>query len=174
MSSLGIQFNADGIHYSADGIIIADETDPCCCGDPSAPGWCPEGLSDCYYTDPSTFTGCANCMVPPNYRCATDPGAWDGTMTISGACSWYIPECITIDGKSSGDTATHGSALELYVGPPAEWRLHVYCVNDSPLPYLIPLWEGHKTTGLTPVGTYTRTGGCDMDATKEVTECPLP
>lgn len=148
--------------------------DSCCCGEqppPPAPDECPDGLADCYYTDPSTFTGCANCLAPPNARCADDPGPWDGTMTASGACQWYMLACATIDGKSSGGNTPPSNVLELSGG---KWLLHVYCVYDSPLPYQIPIWEGEKTTGLTPVGTYTRTGGCDTDATKEVTECGLP
>jgi hypothetical protein len=31
------------------------------------------------------------------------------------------------------------------------------------------VWEGYKTTGATPAGEYTRTGGCDLAATYTLT-----
>ena len=140
----------------------------CCCGD-AAPCTCPEGLGNCYqiasYTDDFfNASGCSACT-----DCSS--GYWDGIFDFRQfptLCSWWGGQFCCIGGKYDGDAL---QMLELVsVEEPCYWEVKIYC-GSRPTEVLI--WHGTKTTEQTPVGTYTRIGGCDAGlGSLEIEECP--
>jgi hypothetical protein len=110
----------------------------------------PTGLSATYTVSGfgalSTCSGCDASTDPP----------WPGTMyNVGSGCIWWALDDdfdpFSINGHSLEISFTQ---LRLNgVASPCRWELVISCgslVNPSKI-----LWLGYKTTGLTPVGTYT-------------------
>jgi len=101
--------------------------------------------------------------------CATGTvNTWGGDFTGNtelDPCMWYpTTPADQINGHVLDGT---GSYLGLGTGV---WESFIYCFDSLGLQVLI--WSGTKSTGATPVGTYTRTGGCDDTAELVIEECP--
>ena len=162
--------------------------DACCCGEPAAPCNCPcdatewaalvadgtpcHGLVAAYrikdYTDGDLSVGgtCASC----------DAGGalsvWNGTFPAKGADS----RCRWLATLLENDLQTNGKKLGALTNilnvptPVCLWRVQVYCFQAPITSYL--MWEGTKSIGLSPVGIYTRTAGCDATSTLEIEAVP--
>jgi len=145
----------------------------CCC---DAPCSCPSGLAACYqiadYVDASTFAACTAC-TNDNTR------PWDGQFDyreFSNVCEWHWWDpadtpLITIGGKVPG-IFTPETRLWLDTEN-CLWKIEVYCHQGAPVDEDHLIWSGQKATGQTPIGTYTRTGGCDTGLSAlEIEACP--
>ena len=130
-----------------------------------APCFCPTGLATSYAIMVDGITACTNCSAG---NCSTFED-WDGTFQFLSNCRWLalnanyttwpIGHCFQLD-----DVDLSVAQIELNTGL-CQWVLTLNCFNSSSGN---TLWQGIKTTGLTPAGTYTQTDGCSGPSTIEV------
>jgi len=118
-----------------------------------APCSCPAGLANTYTV--SGFGSLAGC---PLCDASSDP-AWPGTLYQTGtACLWWAldpgVDPFSINGVSLDITYTQ-LLLRTNVTP-CRWELYIAC--GSVLNPTKTMWWGYKTTGSTPVGTYSFVG----------------
>ena len=103
------------------------------------------------------FTGCSGCPA----GAAT---AWDGTFS-----AWQYQRCVwgflattraeyAVSGKKvyAGSCAGPDTSYMWLVAIASGWEVKVAC--DSL--FASPIWQGRKTAGCSPVGTYTKHAGC--------------
>ena len=120
------------------------------CGGSPAPCSCTGGLGNVYTVSGfAGLSGCSGCDA------SSDP-VWDGKLYQTGtACLWWALDPgfdpFSINGVSLDITYTQ-LLLRTTVSP-CRWELYIACgslVNPTKT-----MWAGWKTTGSTPVGTYT-------------------
>jgi hypothetical protein len=115
-----------------------------------APCTCPSGLASIYTVNGfGALAGCSQCDA------SLDPG-WPGTIYQSGAaCLWWALDPgfdpFSVNGKTL-DLSYTQLLLRTTVSP-CRWELYIACT--STLNPTKTMWAGWKTTGSTPVGTYT-------------------
>jgi len=133
----------------------------CCCGQ-AAPCECPEGIEDLLYKIVGygvNYFDASGCQCQ-----ASASPEWDGVMdgTILGGCVFTVETPYAINGKEGTDSIDATTGVRL-VDPggddPCYWLLSAWCYDSESEVHEI--WSGRKYTGDTPVGRYTRTGGCD-------------
>ena len=150
---------------------------------------CPEsGLADCYrfadYTD-GDLTGCEDCYdcadLPPSYSTEAHDGAVYKSESVD--CYWYRPglsgegKILCVDGKSAYNSEMPDEYPdELWLDTDdCVWRRRIRCYDATANAWVV-IWEGQKSEGLTPVGTYLRLpgtdGGCDGTSAMTIEECP--
>ena len=115
-----------------------------------APCTCPPGLSTTYTV--SGFTSLSACSTCDP---STDP-LWPGTLYLSGeACLWWAlsPDFNPYSINSRSLDISYTQLLLNNTVSPCRWELYIAC--GSLLNPTKTLWAGYKTTGTTPVGTYT-------------------
>ncbi len=120
------------------------------CGCASVPESCPPGLTGEYriagYVD-GDLVACAECLDDTN-------APWDGIFGYISSCYWEIDvggSYSSIDGKLLDLPGENYMQLN----PGVAWEIKISC-------YSAVVWQGVKTSGDDPTGTYTRTGGCDV------------
>jgi len=98
------------------------------------------------------------------------PG-WTGnfkatSQTFILRCVWdrNFEPAVSIDGKVL--YVTYGARIYLSNG--VGWIMNISCYGTDPYPP--HLWDGIKSFGATPVGTYSRTGGYNLTTSLEVVE----
>ena len=147
-------------HDCADDDPCGGEADPC-----TDAGFATIQIVD--YTD-GDIGGCEDCAEPDPFL----PGTWNGVFARTGnevpsfewsesgcdgdqpACTWASCQVGEIDGKAL-------SLGIVFLCPDSgTWHLIISCVEGSSFGPL-PLWKGEKATGADPLGTYTRSGGCN-------------
>jgi hypothetical protein len=123
-------------------------------------------VKDCYRIkdyDPNLTFNVSGCTS----NTSSEP-PWDGSLENDdpSICTWY--------GNLGGSPSIQErqvSNLLLRAHPVECWILEIqltYSHGPSPM-----LWRGTKSSGSTPAGVYTRTGGCSTGPeTLEIEECP--
>lgn len=94
--------------------------------------------------------------------CTPAPGGrqWDGTFkkVSPTACVWF-PQNEDGYGASMEETLRIGpgilaiTSIELITGADPHWSINIHCQAGENIE---PLWFGHKNSGQTPLGKYTR------------------
>ena len=138
----------------------------CCCGVSCT---CAEGLDDCYqiasyaddFFDASGCSACTDCSS----------GYWDGVFDFRQfpkACLWQGGRYSCVGGKYDGNMYQYITLIN--VTSVCYWEVKIYC-KDYPVEVVV--WQGTKTTGLDPTGTYTYVSGCDSGlGSLEIEACP--
>jgi hypothetical protein len=147
---------------SAGQLVINAED--CCC-EPPAPCACPDGMPAALrlagYTD-GDLAPCVGCADASLWDPIPHP-VWDGAFT------WHPADCTWGDGPAGPWFIIDGKQLRaatIWLDEAAcKWRLTIECE-------LADTWIGEKITGVTPVGLYSRTSGCDLTPTLEIEEVP--
>ena len=148
-----------------------------CGGGPSTltiealPGATPLVIPTCYkisgYVD-----GDFNLTTCPN-KASSGAGAWDGSFPAyapqGGYCDWMIqnadPTSYSISGKQlSGVDYSHIA----FNASTCQWNLLLGTYSGGAES---DIWFGYKSTGNTPAGVYTRTGGCDPTTSLTIVAC---
>jgi hypothetical protein len=92
---------------------------------------------------------------------ASGAAAWDGILNydpyVSSANRWRTSGTLSINGVALTVTTTQAYAVDVGGGV-SEWYLIVMSGANE-------IWRGKKTTGVYPLGTYTRISGYDTTAT---------
>lgn len=122
-----------------------------CGGGGPAPCTClwPTGLSSTYTV--SGFGSLATCSTCDSSSAA----AWSGGLNHTGSgCIWWAADAhfdpLSINGKMLDITYTQ--LLLRTTVTPCRWELYIACTSlTNPTK---TMWSGYKTTGATPVGTY--------------------
>ena len=195
--ALSFWLNDGKIVVDATGKPVVCETCPC---DEDAPCICPEGLAAYYrlkdYSDGDLSVGgdCSVCTdaIPSDAwfaqwgqpRWAYTFPAWDGTFYLAPSpfeCWWFPSNSLSISGKIASWVSGTGSgtALLLWSDSSCYWELTIICYAVK---WQYPgwfsgggggtIWTGKKRIGVTPVGVYERTFGCDVTSTLEIEACP--
>jgi len=156
-----IQFLNEKVLFTAADNKVAMSAD-CCC---AAPCTCPAGLAAGYrlvgYTD-GDLVACDSCDDDLSMT------VWDGSFpTLISGCNWQEQSNRRINGKQAVAGADQTLKLDVEGDPVCKWIIVIYCSYPA-----TEIWAGEKTTGLSPEGTYTRTGGCDTTAELEVEAIP--
>jgi hypothetical protein len=101
--------------------------------------------------------------------------AWDGQFGSgpTAACSWLV--YTTASGPNLGGKELFASGSDVKLVPSTKWTLVIKCAPQNPAGIAKVIWQGDKTDGDTPAGTYTRTGGCSTAPATLTLEpaCPL-
>ena len=156
-----IQICADGrIRICPDGRVMI-------CA-PGAPCECPAGLAEEYQVlgnSPTVVQVDEGLCLEP-IVCDGQP-AWDQKiLKEEGECYWLIEmEEVCWSGR-----VLWWCFVELVTTPPCHWRLEAEMPVDRDGSIVLGSWIGHKTTGDSPVGVYTRTHGCMEPETMTVAE----
>lgn len=130
-----------------------------------APCFCPGNLASSYAINPQLLSACASCE---GGSCSTTE-SWDGTFQQYGTCNWQglnaqytnwtAGQCFELDSKNL-------STIQIRLDPyDCQWVLTLNCFSSGGEN---TIWEGVKTTGLTPSGLYNRTNGCSLPMSLEV------
>ena len=117
---------------------------------------------------------CANCQ-----NSSDDPWAGDFPVPVAfpvtGQCRWEVLgrdiQLQSIDGKHLKQR-TRGEPDSYIIGKPsAGWSMIIKCgwtfITDE-----YTIWSGTKGPSASPVGTYTRSAGCDATEQLEIEACP--
>jgi hypothetical protein len=155
------------LHHADDGHLLRNTNGHMvnACQSVPAPCFCPANLANSYAITPNLLRACGTC---DGGNCSTQED-WDGTFQRYSTCNWQglnanhttwpVDHCFRIDGVNL-------STMSLVLDPyECQWVLTIRCFSTSSDN---TLWQGVKTTGLTPSGTYTKLTGCNGPNTMEV------
>lgn len=129
--------------------------------DTCAPDSCPEGLAETYSID-SYFNGYLDLTACVDCAPAVGLPVWDGVFTNNEDCTWsgmIVGFAKEISGK---EFQNFEGAFDLGLSPGVAWLITFQC-GDVGTP--INVWIGTKSTGASPVGVYSKTGGCAIGPT---------
>lgn len=162
---------ASGVIQQYEGGILRDTGaiaghEDCCCD--RAPSVCPGGLANNYQISnyiPTLLSPCDACAV------GTYDNYWDGLFVVYGSCSWVPGHFLAGTGMLIGNrrlAAAGGSpSSELFLDTAERrWVLRIVC--SGPFGEKCVVWEGFKTDGATPEGTYSRDNGNDATASIDI------
>ncbi len=157
----------DHLKHSTSGHLLRNDgghlVHACQVGD--APCLCPENLAGSYAINPGALETCVSCI---GGNCSTTV-TWDGTFQLYSACNWiglnadqttWTPgQCLQLDGVNLSNTQLRLDPYNCY------WIITIACFNGASEN---TLWQGTKTTGSTPSGTYSKITGCVDMSTLQV------
>ncbi len=143
--------------------------------------------SGCCETSSLAMIECADSCLPCVQIAGYDPGVtfpmtgdcntagasaaaeWDGKLTVGTTfpCGYNSPSYLAIGGKrlAAATIGWYFNGFGVVVG----YALTVTALTGDGFALLV--WRGTKSGVNTPIGTYTRAGGCDATATLDIEEC---
>jgi len=152
---------SDGLIHTYEGKVLTDSgaiatADDCCCG-------CDETYNKTVriagYSD-GDLTGCAACQD------WYSGFGWNGTFNALSPCHFYYGGSLQ---RISWKLTASGGDVDISYSS-GTWTMLIVCRDSVGSAHTI--WTGTKSGGATPVGTYTRTAGCDTTGSLEVEEVP--